>query len=62
MFMPEKDGLEVLRELAREFSGGRVVAMSGGGFRGTMNLLPMAQSLGAAAVLYKPFEAPSSLP
>ena len=56
VFMPEKDGLEVLRELAREFSGARVVAMSGGGFRGRMNLLPMAQGLGAAAVLYKPFE------
>jgi CheY-like chemotaxis protein len=56
VFMPEKDGLEVLRELAREFSGARVVAMSGGGFRGTINLLPVAQGLGAAAVLYKPFE------
>ena len=54
--MPEKDELEALRELAREFSRARVVAMSGGGFRGTMNLLPMAQCLGAAAVLYKPFE------
>jgi CheY-like chemotaxis protein len=56
VFMPEMDGLDVLRELAREFSGARVVAMSGGGFRGTMNLLPVAQHLGAAAVLYKPFE------
>jgi DNA-binding response OmpR family regulator len=56
VFMPEKDGLEVLRELAREFSGARVVAMSGGGLRGTMNLLPMAQGLGATAVLCKPFE------
>ena len=56
VFMPEKDGLEVLRELAREFSGARVVAMSGGGFRGTMNLLPVAQALGAVAVLYKTFE------
>src|ERR1700724_2876572 len=54
VYMPEKDGLEVLRDLAREFSGGRVVAMSGGGFRGTMNLLPMARILGAA-VLCKPF-------
>ena len=56
VFMPEKDGLEVLRELAQEFSSDRVMAMSGGGFRGTMNLLPIVQDLGAAAVLYKPFE------
>jgi DNA-binding response OmpR family regulator len=55
VFMPENDGLEVVRELAREFSGARVVAMSGG-FRGTLNLLPMAQALGAADVLYKPFQ------
>jgi FixJ family two-component response regulator len=54
--MPEKDGLEVLRELCGEFSGVRVVAMSGGGFKGQVDMLPMAQGLGAAAVLYKPFE------
>jgi CheY-like chemotaxis protein len=56
VFMPEMDGLEVLCELAREFSSARVAAMTGGGFGGRMNLLPMAQALGAAAVLYKPFE------
>ena len=26
------------------------------GFRGTLDLLPMAQAPGASAVLYKPFE------
>jgi len=56
VFMPDADGLEVLLELARECSGTPVVAMSGGGCRGTMNLLPMAQGLGAAAVLDKPFD------
>ena len=56
VFMPEKDGLDLLRELVREFSGARMVAMSGGGFRGTLDLLPMAHALGASAVLYKPFE------
>jgi DNA-binding response OmpR family regulator len=56
VFMPEEDGLEVLRELARECSGARVVAMSGGGFQGRVDLLPMAQGLGATAIIYKPFE------
>jgi CheY-like chemotaxis protein len=57
VFMPEKDGLEVLREVPREFAGIKVVAMSGGGaFHGTVNLLPLAACLGAAGVLHKPFE------
>ncbi|MBP3954812.1 hypothetical protein J8F10_05890 [Gemmata sp. G18] len=50
------DGLEVLRELAREFLGARVVAMSGGGLRGGDEPAPLAQGPGAATVLYKPFE------
>ena len=57
VFMPEQDGLEVLRDLANEFAGVKVVAMSGGGeFHGTVNLLPLATFLGAVAVLHKPFK------
>jgi CheY-like chemotaxis protein len=52
LFMPEKDGLAVIREL----SGAKVVAMSGGGFGGAMDMLPTARHFGAAAVLYKPFK------
>ncbi len=56
LFMPERDGLEVLRALAGEFAGARVILMSGGGeFHGTVNLLPLATALGAATVLHKPF-------
>lgn len=57
VFMPEQDGLELLRELPREFVGAKVISMSGGGtFHGPVNLLPVARSLGALAVLHKPFE------
>lgn len=56
MFMPEKDGIEAIRVLCREFPGIRIAAMSGGGFQGTMDLLPVARHLGAADVLYKPFD------
>ncbi len=56
VFMPSRDGLEVLRYLLPVSSGVRVVAMSGGGdFHGPVNLLPVAKALGAVAVLHKPF-------
>ncbi len=56
LFMPNKDGLETIRELRRDFPGVRVVAMSGGGFKGTVNLLPAARTLGAERLLPKPFD------
>ena len=55
LFMPEKDGLELLRELRPAASGARVIVMSGGGnLHGQVNLLPLATALGAKAVLHKP--------
>lgn len=55
LFMPDVDGFEVIGALRRERPGLRVVAMSGGGFGGTVNLLFAARQLGAVAVLDKPF-------
>jgi DNA-binding NarL/FixJ family response regulator len=52
--MPGIDGLEVILQLRREFPDVRIVAMSGGGFRGTVDMLPAAGVLGAIGVLYKP--------
>ena len=58
VFMPGRDGLELLRELRPAASGARVIAMSGGGeFHGRVDLLPLAEGLGARGVLYKPFTA-----
>jgi CheY-like chemotaxis protein len=54
LFMPGMDGLEVMQELRREFPDARIVAISGGGFQGTVDMLPAARVLGAAAILYKP--------
>jgi CheY-like chemotaxis protein len=56
LFMPDKDGLETIRELRGEFPAVKVIAMSGGGFAGTMDLLPVARLLGAVQVLPKPFD------
>jgi DNA-binding response OmpR family regulator len=55
MFMPDMDGLEVIRELHRASPATPVIAMSGGGCGGVVDVLGMAKLLGAASVLNKPF-------
>ena len=57
LYMPERDGLEVIEALRRTHPQVKVLAISGAS--GTMGYFPLAQSLGAVAVLQKPF-APSS--
>lgn len=52
--MPDKDGLETIRELRRDFPGVRVVAISGGGCIQGVDYLRMAKLLGANATLAKP--------
>ncbi len=55
MFMPDKDGLETIGELRRTHPGIRIIAMSGGGFKGTVDVLHVATKLGARRTLAKPF-------
>jgi DNA-binding response OmpR family regulator len=56
IFMPEKEGLETIRELRREFPGVKIIAMSGGTSRAEgFSALPLAEKLGAACTLVKPF-------
>lgn len=54
IFMPEKDGLEVLRELRREPRTLPIIAISGGWIQ-MKEVLPMASKLGASEILNKPF-------
>lgn len=54
--MPEKEGLDVIRDLHREFPAARVIAMSGGLAQDPKLYLFMAEKFGAAAVLAKPFQ------
>jgi CheY-like chemotaxis protein len=56
LFMPGKDGLETIRELRRNHPGVKIVAMSGGGLSGVMDMLSFARPFGAGAVLRKPFD------
>ncbi len=56
IFMPEQDGIELLRHVKRSHPGVRVVAISGGSpMLPRMDFLQAATKLGADAVLYKPF-------
>jgi CheY-like chemotaxis protein len=55
LIMPEKEGLEMIRELRRDYPQARIIAMSGGGRTGTMNCLEVARAFGAQQVLEKPF-------
>jgi CheY-like chemotaxis protein len=56
VFMPNKDGLQTIRELRALAPGVRVVAMSGGhtGFPGA-DFLCLAPAFGADSTLSKPF-------
>lgn len=54
ILMPQRDGLEVLREAKRRWPGLPVIAISGGGWIGAHELLGMAERLGADTILQKP--------
>lgn len=55
IFMPEKEGLETIKELRRECRVVRIVVMSGGKVNG-MDFLKVALLFGADAAIAKPFE------
>jgi DNA-binding NtrC family response regulator len=53
IYMPDQDGLEVIRKVRRMRPGLRVLAMSSA--TGKYEILPVAKALGAAGTLLKPF-------
>src|SRR3989442_6405589 len=55
IFMPQRDGLEVIRTIRAEIPQTKIVAMSGGGQTGQIEVLRAAAAFGAARVLLKPF-------
>jgi DNA-binding response OmpR family regulator len=56
IFMPKRDGLEVIRALRAEMPQPKIIAMSGGGQTGQIEVLEAAQAFGAARTLLKPFQ------
>ncbi len=61
LVMPEVDGLEFIKDLARLRPGTKVIAISGGGIWDKQSLLTLAGMLGALRTLEKPFELKSFL-
>lgn len=54
VFMPDKDGIETLREMKQRFPETTIVVTSGGGLRGRFEFLDIAIKLGADGVAQKP--------
>jgi len=55
VFMPEQEGLETIRALRRAAPDVKIIAISGGGRTGPMDILHVAALLGAQRTLQKPF-------
>ncbi len=55
ILMPEMDGLETFKELRRMSPDVKIIAISGGGERLNMDVLRVAELLGAAATFNKPY-------
>jgi CheY-like chemotaxis protein len=56
ILMPEQEGLQTIRELRHAFPQVKIIAVSGGGAKGTLNFLKTAEMLGAQRALRKPFD------
>lgn len=61
IFMPERDGIELIQQFKSMFRQVKIIAMSGGGQVSRKDYLPVAADLGAEAVLQKPFSAETLL-
>ncbi|HEV8327696.1 MAG TPA: response regulator [Nitrospiraceae bacterium] len=56
IFMPDKDGIQVLMEMKKVARKPKIIAMSGGGQKGLLDWRANALALGADRVLVKPFD------
>lgn len=55
IIMPDKEGIETIIDLRRDYPDLKIVAISGGGRTRNMDFLELASSYGANGVLAKPF-------
>ena len=56
IFMPEKNGFEVITELRQDFTNTKIIAMSGGDLIGPEDYIHTAKLLGADCALQKPLK------
>jgi len=55
LFMPDTDGLEIINQFRHQYPEVKIIAVSGGGSRGLVELLSVAKKMGAERALMKPF-------
>lgn len=56
IIMPEKEGIQFIREIKRTYPDIKILAISGGGAIDAKQYLELAQNLGADSILEKPFD------
>ncbi len=56
VIMPDKEGLETIRELRERYPQTKILAISGGLTKSGVDVLEIAKRLGAHKVLAKPFD------
>ena len=61
IFMPERDGIELIHQFKSAFPQVKIIAMSGGGQISKRDYLPLVADIGADRVLRKPFAADTLL-
>lgn len=55
LFMPDTEGMEVIRQLRQESQEAKIIAISGGSSFDSIDYLDVARLIGAAKTLNKPF-------
>ena len=55
IIMPEKEGIETIREIKRDYPSVKIIAISGGGVLGPDHYLNVALAIGADKAIKKPF-------
>jgi len=56
VIMPEKDGIETIREIRGDCPDAKIIAISGGGRIGNVDFLKVAEKVGASEIIAKPFD------
>jgi YesN/AraC family two-component response regulator len=56
IIMPDKEGLETIRELLKDYPDLKIIAMSGGGLIGPHHYLKIAKGFGAVSTFTKPID------
>jgi CheY-like chemotaxis protein len=56
IIMPEKEGIETIRDIRSEVPDAKIIAISGGGRIGNTDFLKIARQLGASDIVAKPLD------